>query len=188
MSKEHSCKEFGHWLDSNCSSVIKVFWQTICRLCGKSLSITTSIKDSIGNILRNEKEILLRLRKYFEDLLNPIRETPTNTCDTIDFGKEEVFTLTKVAAAIRRLKPGKAADEDEIRPKLLKALNGEGVRWLTRICQMTWKLGKTPKDWQTGEIIPIYKKGDRKECTNYQKISPFCFQGKVYATCLESKC
>ena len=89
--------------------------------------------------------------------------TPTDTCDTIDFGKEEVFTSTEVAAAIRGLKSGNAAGKDEIRPEMLKAFNGERVRWLTRVCQVAWKLGKTPKDWQkTGVIIPIYKKGDRK--------------------------
>ena len=50
----------------------------------------------------------------FEDLLNSVRATLTGTCDTIDLGKKEVFTLTEVAAAIRGLKPGKAAGGDEI--------------------------------------------------------------------------
>ena len=135
MFNERSWEELGRRLDSNYSSANKVFWQTIRRLRGKSLSTTTSIKDSIGNILHDEKEILSRWREYFEDLLNPIRATPTDTCDTIDLGKEEVFTLTEVAAVIRGLKSGKAAGEDEIRPEMLKALNG-GVRWLTRVCQV----------------------------------------------------
>ena len=55
---------------------------------------------------------------------------------------------------------------------MLKALNEEGVRRLTRACLAAWKLEKTPKDWQSNVIIPIYKKGDRKECTNYRGISP----------------
>ena len=93
--------------------------------------------------------------------------TLTDTCNTIDFGKKEVFTLTEVAALIRRLKSGKAADEDELRPEILKALNGEGVRWLTRVCRWRGNLKKTPKDRQTVVIIPIYKRSDRKECTNY---------------------
>ena len=67
---------------------------------------------------------------------------------------------------------------------MLKALN-EGVRWLTRVCQVAWKLGKAPKDWQTGVIILIYKKGDCKECTNYREISLPSLPGKVYAKCLK---
>ena len=37
-------------------------------------------------------------------------------------------------------------------------------------------------------IIPIFKKGDRKQCTNYSKISLLSLPGKVYAKCLERKC
>ena len=186
MSKERSWVEFGHRLDSNYLSANKLFWQTICRLRGKSLSTTTSIKDSTGNIFRDEKEILSRWREYFEDLLNQVKTTPTDTCDTINFGNEEVFTSTEVAAAIRGLKSGKfgkgkAAGEDEIRPEMLKVLNGERVRWLTRACQVAWKLGKTSKDWQTDVIIPIYKKRDRKECMNYRGMSLPTFPGKEYA-------
>ena len=71
---------------------------------------------------------------------------------------------------------------------MLKALTGEGILWLTRVCQVAWKLGKTPRDWQTGVIIPIFKKGDRKQCTNYRGISLLSLPGKVYAKCLERKC
>ena len=111
----------------------------------ESLSSTTFIKDSTGNILRDEKEILLRWSEYFEDLLKPVRATPTDTCDTIDFGKEEVFTLTEVAATIKGLKSLKAAGEDEIQLKMLKALNGEGVRLLTSGVEI-WKNTKTLAD------------------------------------------
>ena len=92
MSKERSSEEVGRRLDSNYSSAHKVFWQTIRRLRGKSLSTTTSIKDSTGNKPRDEKKIISRWRKYFEDLLNPVRAIPTDTCDTINFGKKGVFT------------------------------------------------------------------------------------------------
>ena len=75
-------------------------------------------------------------------------------------------------------------EKDEIRPEMLKALNGEGVRWLARVCQVAWKLGKTTKTWQTGVVIHIYKKGDRKECTNYRGMSLLSFPGKVHARAL----
>ena len=41
-------------------------------------------------------------------LLNSVGAASTDTCDTIDFGKEEVFILTEMAASIRGLKSGKA--------------------------------------------------------------------------------
>ena len=102
-------------------------------------------------------------------------------------GEDEVFTAAEVATAIEGIKSGKAAGEDEIRPEMLKALTGEGILWLMRVCQIRWKLGKTPRDWQTGMIIPILKKGDRKQCTNYREISLLSLPGKVYTKCLERK-
>ena len=49
--------------------------------------------------------------------------------------------------------------------RMLKALTGEGILYLTPVCQVAWKFGKTPRDWQTGVIIWIFKKRDRKQCT-----------------------
>ena len=56
------------------------------------------------------------------------------------------------------------------------------------MCQVEWKFGKISRDWQTGVIIPIFKKGDRKQCTNYRGISLLSLPGKVYAKCLARKC
>ena len=187
-SKEKSREEFGRRLDSNYFSANKVFWQTIRRLRGKRSSITYSIKDSDGNILTDENEILSRWREYFKDLLNPVKVSTRDTHEVTHLGEDEVFTAAEVATAIKGIKSGKAAGEDEIRPEMLKALTGEGILWLTRVCQVAWKLGKTPRDWQTGVIIPIFKKGDRKQCTNYRGISLLSLPGKVYAKCLERKC
>jgi len=155
-------------LDSNYSSANKVFWQTIRRLRGKRSNSSSSIKDLSGNILSDENGILSRWREYFEDLLNPAEATNDDTHEPICFGKEEVFTAREVTTAICRLKSGKAAGEYEIRPDMLKAFNSEGILWLTPVCQVAWKFGKTSKEWQTGVIIPIFKKGDRKQCTKYR--------------------
>ena len=104
------------------------------------------------------------------------------------FRKEEVFTAAEMATAIKAIKSGKAASEDEIRSEMLKALTGEGVLWLTQVGQVAWKFGKIHGDWQTGVIIPIFKKGDHKQYTKYRRISLLSLPGKVYAKCLERKC
>ena len=106
----------------------------------------------------DEKEIVSRWKEYFEDLLNPIRTAPTDSCDAVDFGKEEEFTLTEVAAVTLGLKSGEASGENEIRHEMLKTLNEEKVRWLTKVCQVAWKLGKTTKDWQIDVINHSYIK------------------------------
>jgi len=104
------------------------------------------------------------------------------------FGEEKVFTATEVTAAIGLLKSGKAAGEDEIRTEMLKALNSEGILWLTRVCLSCVKVWLNTKKWQTGVIISIFKKGDRKQCSNHRGISLLSLLGKVYAKCIERKC
>ena len=53
------------------------------------------------------------------------------------------------------------------------------------MCQVRWKFGKIPRDCQSDVIIPIFKKGDRKQCTNFRGISLFSLPEKVYAKCRE---
>jgi len=65
--------------------------------------------------------------------LNQVKATNN---EPICFGKEEVFAAREVTTAISRLKSGKAAGEDEIRPEMLKVLNSEGILWLTRVFQV----------------------------------------------------
>ena len=102
--------------------------------------------------------------------------------------EKEIFTAAEESTAIKGIKSGKAAGEDEIRLEVLKALTGEGILWLTGVCQVAWKFGKTPRDWQTGVIIPIFKEGDRKQCKNYRGISLLSLPGKVYAKGFERRC
>ena len=92
--------------------------------------------------------------------INPVKASTRDAHEVTHLGEDEVFTAAEVATAIKGIKSGKAAGEDEIRPEMLKALT-EGILWLTRECQVALKLGKTPRDWPTGVIIPIFKKGDR---------------------------
>ena len=122
-------------MGSNYSLANKIHWQTIRRLSKKRLSTTTLPRIELQTFLGDKKKILSRWKEYFEDLLNPVKETPIDTCEKIDFGEEAVFTITEVAVAIIGLKSGKPDDEDEIRSKMLKTLNG-GVRTLTRASQM----------------------------------------------------
>ena len=123
-------------MDSNYFSANKVFWQTIRRLRGEKSSVTYSIKDSAGNILTDENEIISRWRKYFEDLLNCVKASTRNKYKVTHVDEEEVFTVAEVATAIKGIKSGKTAGKDEIRPEMLKALTGEGILWFTRVCQV----------------------------------------------------
>ena len=77
--------------------------------------------------------------------MNPVKASTRDTHEVTHLGEKEVFTEAKVAKEIKEIKSGKAVGEDKIRPEMLKALTGEGILWLTRMCQVAWKFGKLPK-------------------------------------------
>ncbi|KAI3364214.1 hypothetical protein L3Q82_011023 [Scortum barcoo] len=74
---------------------------------------------------------------------------------------------------------GKAPGVDEIRPEYLKSLDVVGLSWLTRLCNIAWRLGTVPLEWQTGVVVPLFKKGDRRVCSNYRGITLLSLPGKV---------
>lgn len=47
--------------------------------------------------------------------------------------------------------------------------------------------GTVPSDWQIGIIVPIYKKGDSRNCQNYRGITLGSVPGKMYAGILETR-
>ena len=78
--------------------------------------------------------------------MNPVKASTRDTHEVTHSGEDEVFTPAEVATAIKGINSVKAAGEDEIRPEMLNALTGEGIFWLTRVCQVAWKFGKPPRD------------------------------------------
>ena len=77
--------------------------------------------------------------------MNPVAETPTDT-QTIHFGEQSNLTEAEVTQAVRSLKAGKATGCDDIRPEMLKDMDLGGILWQACVCQVSWSLGKTPRD------------------------------------------
>ncbi|CAF3333272.1 unnamed protein product [Rotaria sp. Silwood2] len=186
-AKAKSWENFGHQMESNYHTATKVFWQTIRRLHKGGLKQTRSVKDANGELITKEENILKRWKEYFAELYNPSSGHNNNVNEKVSGGSNDI-TMAEVASAIKSLKSGKAAGIDEIRPEMLKTLNDDGIRWLTRICGIVWRTGKAPTDWQTGIVIPIFKKGDQRECSNYRGITLLSLPGKVFARVLERRC
>ncbi|KAI3363672.1 hypothetical protein L3Q82_001297 [Scortum barcoo] len=69
------------------------------------------------------------------------------------------ITRAEVTEVVRKLLGGKAPGVDEIRPEYLKSLDVVGLSWLTRLCNIAWRLGTVPLEWQTGVVVPLFKKG-----------------------------
>ncbi|KAI3364540.1 hypothetical protein L3Q82_011329 [Scortum barcoo] len=131
-------------MEEDYRSASKRFWQTVRRLRrGKQYSANT-VYSAGGELLTSTGDIVGRWKKYFEDLLNPT-DLPSN--EEAEAGVSEVdssITQAEVTEVVRKLLSGKAPGVDEIRPEYLKSLDVVGLSWLTRLCNIAWRLGTVP--------------------------------------------
>ena len=65
----------------------------------------------------------------------------------------------------------KASGGDGIPVELFQILKDDAVKMLQSICQKIWKIQQGPQDLKTSVFIPIAKKGNAKECSNYHTIA-----------------
>ena len=61
----------------------------------------------------------------------------------------------------------KASGSDGIPVELFKILKDDAVKVLYSVCQQIWKTQQWPQDWKRSVFIPIPKKGNPKDCSNY---------------------
>ncbi|KAI3355762.1 hypothetical protein L3Q82_004334 [Scortum barcoo] len=119
--------------------------------------------------------------------VRPWRRTIVRKQEAGDSEVDSSITRAEVTEVVRKLLGGKAPGVDEIRPEYLKSLDVVGLSWLTRLCNIAWRLGTVPLEWQTGVVVPLFKKGDRRVCSNYRGITLLSLPGKVYARVLERR-
>ena len=73
----------------------------------------------------------------------------------------------------------KASGGDGIPVELFQILKDDAVKVLHSICQQSWKTQQWPQDWKRSLFIPIPKKGNAKECSNYRTIAVISHASKV---------
>ena len=156
-------------------------------LIGKTSKSGSQIRDSNGNIIKDEASRLQRWAEYFEGLLNA--EEPEEFLDFSSFTPSEEIDIymeppsrEELDKAISLLKRNKAPGIDNISPELLKD-DGNNIReWLLRICRLIWHKERTPSEWGKGIILPLPKKGDLSYCNNNRGITLLDIAGKVFFT------
>ena len=73
----------------------------------------------------------------------------------------------------------KASGGDGIPAELFQILKDDAVKVLHSTCQQIWKIQQWPQDWRRSVFIPIPKKDNAKECSNYHTIVLISHAGKV---------
>ena len=81
----------------------------------------------------------------------------------------------------------KASIGDGIPVELFQILKDHSVKVLHSICQQIWKTQQWPQDWKRSVFIPIPKKGNVKQCSNYHTIALISHASKVMFKILQAR-
>ncbi|KAM9812086.1 uncharacterized protein ACBT44_011417 isoform 1-T7 [Syngnathus typhle] len=185
-AKTRTWEEFGDAMENDLRTASRKFWSTIRRLRrGKQCNVTVYSGD--GVLLTSTRDVVCRWGEYFEDLLNSTDTPSIVEAGPGDSEADSPISGVKVTGVVKKFLGGKAPGVDEIRPDFLRALDVMGLSWLTRLYNIAWTSGTVPLDWQTGVVIPLFKKGDRRVCSNYRGITLLSLPGEVYSGVLERR-
>ena len=91
----------------------------------------------------------------------------------------------EVKWALGSLSMNNAGGSDGIPVELLQILKDDAVKVLHSICQQIWKTQQWPQDWKMSVFIPIPKKGNAKEYSNYCTIALISHTSKVMPKILQ---
>ena len=93
----------------------------------------------------------------------------------------------EVKWALGSITTNKASGGDGIPAELFQILKDGAVKVLHLICQQIWKTQQWPQDWKRLVFIPIPKKGNAKECSNYHTIPLIVHASKVMLKILQAR-
>ena len=81
----------------------------------------------------------------------------------------------------------KASGDDGITVDLFQILKDDAVKVLHSVCQKIWKTQQWPQDWKRSVFIPIPKKGNAEECSNYHTVALISHASKVMLKILQAR-
>ena len=126
-----------------------------------------TIKDRNGMDLTETEDIKKRWQQYTEKLHKKHLHDPDNHDSVIIHIKPDILEC-EVKWALGSITMNKASRGDGIPVELLQILKDDAVKVLHSLCQKIWKTQPWPQDWKRSVFIPIPKKGNAKECSNYR--------------------
>ena len=151
---------------------------------GKSRDLFKKIRDTKGTShakmgtiqdrncidLTEAEDIQKRWQEYTEELYKKDLHNPDNHNGVI-INLEPAILECKVKRALGSITTNKGTGGDGIPVELFQILKDDAVKVLHSICQQIWKTQQWPQDWKRSVFIPIPKKGNAKECSNYHTIA-----------------
>ena len=93
----------------------------------------------------------------------------------------------EIKCALEIITMNKTSGCDGIPVELFQILKDDALKVLYSICQQIWKTQQWPQDWKRSVFIPIPKKGNPKECSNYRTIALISHASKLMLKILQAR-
>ena len=142
-----------------------------------------SVKDRNGMDLTEAGNIKKRCQECTELSIKDLHD-PDNQDGVITQLEPDILDC-EVKRALGSITVNKASGGDEIPVDLFQILKDDTVKVLHSICQQIWKTKQWPQDWELSVIIPVPKKGNAKEYSNYCTIALISHASKVMLKILQ---
>ena len=121
------------------------------------------------------------MQEYTEELYKKGLNDPDNHSGVITHLEPDILEC-KVKRALGSITSG----GDGIPVELFQILKDDAVKVLHSICQQIWKTQQWPQDWKRSAFIPIPKKGNAKESSNYCTFALISHTSKVMLKILQA--
>ena len=132
------------------------------------------------------EDIKKRWQEYTEELYRKDLHDPDNHDGVITHLEPDILEC-EVKWALESITTIKASVGDGIPVVLFQILKDNAVKVLHLICQQVWKTQQWPQDWKRSVFIPIPKKGNAKECSNYSTIALISHPSQVMLKILQAR-
>jgi len=145
-----------------------------------------TIKDRNSMDLAEAEDIKKRWQEYTEELYKKDLHDPDNHDGVITHLKPDILEC-EVKWTLGSITMNKASGGDGIPVELFQILRVDAVKVLHSICQQIWKMQQWPQDYKGSVFIPIPKKGNAKECSNYHTVALISHASKVMLKILQAR-
>ncbi|KAL7838408.1 hypothetical protein AOLI_G00268120 [Acnodon oligacanthus] len=149
-------------------------------------SKTGHLKTSSGKVISDKAKQMERWVEHYSDLYSRENIIVTSALDAINSLSimEELDAepiQEELSKAIDNLACGKAPENDDIPPDLIRYCKTTLLQPLHDTLCQCWSESGVPQDMRDAKITLYKNKGDRSDCNNYRGISPLSIVGKLYA-------
>ena len=134
--------------------------------------------------LTEEEDIKKRWQEYTEEMYKKDLHDPDNHDGVITHLEPDILKC-EIKWALGSITMNKASDGIPV--ELFQILKGDAVKVLHSICQQIWKTQQWLQDWKRSVFIPIPKKRNAKECSNYHTTALISHASKVMLKILQAR-